>query len=63
MNRSAKGLLIVTTNLVWRIADNSPNSPNFLPTQFSCYMVYGIAITMGGRINVWNSSLRNLSGV
>ena len=28
MNRSAKGLLIVTTNLAWRIADDSPNSPN-----------------------------------
>ena len=47
MNRSAKGLLIVTTNLVWQIADNSPNSSNFLPAQLSCYTVYGIAITMG----------------
>ena len=34
MNRSAKELLIVVTNLmvlVWRIADDSPNSANFLP--------------------------------
>ena len=29
MNRLAKGLLIVTTNLDWQIADDSPNSPNF----------------------------------
>ena len=34
MNRSAKGLSMVTTNLVWRIADDSPNSPNFLPPNF-----------------------------
>ena len=39
MNRSAKELLIVTNNLVWRIADDSPNLPNFLPAKLSCYMV------------------------
>ena len=33
MNKSAKGLLIVTLNgLVWRIADDSPNLSNFLAT-------------------------------
>ena len=39
MNRSASGLVIVTTNLVWRIADDLPNSPNFLPAKLPCYMV------------------------
>ena len=42
MNRSAKWLLIVTTTwmvLVWRIADDLPSSPNFLPAKFSHYMV------------------------
>ena len=42
-NRSAKGLLIVTTNLdglVWRIADDSPNLPNFLPAKFSRYTIH-----------------------
>ena len=29
MNRSTNRLSIVITNLVWRIKDNSPNSPNF----------------------------------
>ena len=32
MNRSAKGLLIVTTNFdgfSWQIRDDSPNLPNF----------------------------------
>ena len=39
MNRSAKGLSMVTTNLVWRIADDLPNSPNFLPAKLSRYTV------------------------
>ena len=42
MNRSAKTLLIVTTNLnglVWQMADDLPNSPNFLPVKHSHYMV------------------------
>ena len=48
MNRSAKGLLIVTTYvllwmvLVWQIADDSPdlpNLPNFPPTKLSRYTV------------------------
>ena len=25
--------------LVWRITDNSPNLPNFLPAKLSCYTV------------------------
>ena len=29
MNRSAKGLFIETTNLVWQITDDSPNLSNF----------------------------------
>ena len=44
MNRSAKGLLIVTTNLDWRITDDSPNLPNFLPAKLFCYMVYYIRV-------------------
>ena len=44
MNRSAKGLFIETTIiwmvLVWRIADDSPNLPNFLPAKPSRYMVH-----------------------
>ena len=39
MNRSAKGLLIVTTTLVGHIVDDSPNLPNFLPAKFSWYAV------------------------
>ena len=38
MNRSAKGLLIVTTNLndlVWQNADDSPNLLNFLTIWYS----------------------------
>ena len=34
MNRSAIGLSMVTINLVWQIADDSPNSPNFPPPNF-----------------------------
>ena len=34
MNRSAKGLLIITTNLVWQIADDSTNSPTFYLPNF-----------------------------
>ena len=43
MNRSAKGLLIVTTNLNGFSLANCkrlPNSPNFLPAKHSCYMVH-----------------------
>ena len=42
MNRSAKGLLIVTATLdvlLWQIADDSLNSPNFLPAKRSHYTV------------------------
>ena len=42
MNRSAKGLLIVTTNLdglVWQITDDSLNLSNFLPIKLSRYTV------------------------
>ena len=42
MNRSAKELLIVTAPLdvlVWQIADDSPNSLNFLPAKLSRYTV------------------------
>ena len=45
MNRSAKELLIVTTNLmalVWRITDDSPNLPNFLSAKLSRYTVVHI---------------------
>ena len=31
IERSANRLLIVSTNLVWQITDNSPNLPNFPP--------------------------------
>ena len=37
MNRPAKGLLIVTTNLVWQTADDLPNSPNFPAIQYTIY--------------------------
>ena len=30
--------------LVWRITDNSPNSPNFLPAKLSRYTVCGMYI-------------------
>ena len=43
MNRSARGLFIETTtlnSLVWRIADDSPNSPNFLHAKLSHYTVF-----------------------
>ena len=43
MNRSAKGLLILTTNLdglVWQIADDMPNLLNFLPIKHSHYHRY-----------------------
>ena len=36
MNRVAKGLLIVTINLVWRIAEDLQN---FLSAKLSCYTV------------------------
>ena len=42
VNRSANRLLIVSTNLdglVWRIADDLPNLPNFPPAKLSCYKV------------------------
>ena len=39
INRSANRLLIVSTNLVWRITDNSPYSPNFPAVKLSCYTV------------------------
>ena len=46
MNSSANRLSIVTTNLDgfslanhWRIGDDSPNSPNFLPAKLSHYTV------------------------
>ena len=39
MNRSAKWLLIVTTTLVWEIADDSPN---FLPDKLSHYAVISL---------------------
>ena len=45
MNRSAKGLLIVTTMyvfwmaLVWKITDSSPNPSNFLPAKRSHHTV------------------------
>ena len=32
-------LAINLDGLVWRIADDSPNSPNFLPTKLSRYTV------------------------
>ena len=34
MNISAKGLLIETTVLVWRIAEDLPNPPNFPTIQY-----------------------------
>ena len=46
MNRSAKGILIETTVLVWRIAGNSPNSPNFLPAKLSRYTVSSYILCM-----------------
>ena len=43
INRSAKRLLIVSTNvdgfLVWQITDDLPNSPNFPSTKLSHYTV------------------------
>ena len=50
MNRSAKGVLIVTTTLdgfkfAWLIADYLPNSPNILSTKLSIHQtfpLYGI---------------------
>ena len=45
MNRSAKGLLIVTTNLDGFSLVNHrylPNSPNFLPAKLYCYIQYVI---------------------
>ena len=35
MNRSAKGLLIITATLVWRIAEDSPNFPAIYGNPFS----------------------------
>ena len=33
--------LLIWMILVWRITDDSPNSPpNFLPAKLSCYMIY-----------------------
>ena len=46
MNRLAKGLLIVTTNLDGFSLVNhrqSANSPNFLPAKLSCYTVYQVS--------------------
>ena len=42
MNGSAKGLLIITTNLVWKITDNLPNSSNF-PSCLT-FLLYDIQI-------------------
>ena len=45
MNRSAKGLLIVTTNLdgfSLQITDDSPILLNFLPAKLSCYTVFSV---------------------
>ena len=39
MIKSAKGLLIVTINLVWKITDNLSNSPNYSSAIISCYTV------------------------
>ena len=52
MNRSAKELLIVATNLyglVWRIADDS----NFLPAKLSRYTVYVFIIVHIHNLDIW----------
>jgi len=47
MNRFSQKVIIVSRNLDgfsfnWRIMDDLPISPNFLPAKLSCYMVVGI---------------------
>ena len=46
MNSSAKGLLRAWMVLVWLIADNLPNSPNFLPTKLCSYTICGLKYTV-----------------
>ena len=47
INRSTNRLSIVCTNLlVWRITDDSPNSPNFSPSKLSHYTVNNSCTTL-----------------
>ena len=45
--------------LVWRITDDSPNSPNFPPAKHSHYMVINSTITLLQNKYAWEAPLKS----